>query len=784
MSTTFANSINNNLIYADRAEHDAAGNDLQTTYATKAELPEFSQAEQDAMDSGINSTKVGNYDNHLADTTIHVTSADKTAWNAKEDASNKKQSIDSSSTTDYPSSKATADFVNSSVATATANFLGNYTLTDLGLTYPATDSQIETALDGYTFSPVPTNNDYVYVEIQNPQTTGIDDRVERFKFNGTQWLYEYTLNNSSFTSAEKAAIDSGITSSDVSAYNAHIADTDIHVTTSDKSTWNGKQDAINDLSTIRSGAQAGSTAVQPGDLAAVAVSGDYDDLLNKPVIPTVPVQDVTVDGTSVLNAQGVAEITMPSIPVTDVEVDGTSVVNAQGVAEIIMPTIPVTDVEVDGTSVVNNGVAEITMPSVPVQDVTVDGASVLNAQGVAEITMPTFTQAQADWTEADTTDPSYIQNKPTLAAVATSGAYADLSGTPTINNVPAVTSSDDNKVLKASYSGGVGSYSWEAESGGTVTDVEVDGTSVVNASGVAEITMPTELVPTVTSGDDGKVLKAAYSGGTGSYSWETESGGGGADWDAQSGEPGYIENKPVPKTLVAGTGITVTENSTQLVVASTNQLYSAGNGLTLNNATFAVDTSVVATQNDLSGYATLNDIPTVDQTYDGTSANAQSGVAVASGISDAVAALPTNLTAAQIQALKEALGVDETVLWEGSTTAPTGDNKLSLSITFPETVANFEYLKVFYWYRTTTNAAWKVDMCYVNGGEFHFTCQWPESATGNWFMFRLYGSGTSASGDGGYKAAGSVNTFGSYGGGMWGNGTIWKVVGCHRIASN
>ena len=306
----------------------------------------------------------------------------------------------------------------------------------------------------------------------------------------------------------------------------------------------------------------------------------------------------------------------------------------------------------------------------------------------------------------------------------------------------------------------------------------------MNASGVAEITMPTELVPTVTSSDDGKVLKAAYSGGTGSYSWETESGGGGADWDAQSGEPGYIENKPVPKTLVAGTGITVTENSTQLVVASTNQLYSAGNGLTLNNATFAVDTTVVATQNDLSGYATLNDIPAVDQTYDGTSANAQSGVAVASGISDAVAALPTNLSSAQIQALKEALGVDETVLWEGSTTSPAGDNKLSLSITFPETVANFEYLKIFYWYRTATNAAGKVDMCYVNGGGFHFTCQWPESASGNWFMYRLYGSGTSASGDGGYKAAGSVNTFGSYGGGMWGNGTIWKVVDVHRIASN
>lgn len=100
-----------------------------------------------------------------------------------------------------------------------------------------------------------------------------------------------------------------------------------------------------------------------------------------------------------------------------------------------------------------------------------------------------------------------------------SSTYATKSELP--SGVPAVTSSDDSKVLKATYSGGVGSYAWETESGG-VTDVEVDGTSVVSG-GVASITMPTELVPTVTSSDDGKVLKATYSGGVGSYAWAAES---------------------------------------------------------------------------------------------------------------------------------------------------------------------------------------------------------------------------------------------------------------------
>lgn len=63
-----------------------------------------------------------------------------------------------------------------------------------------------------------------------------------------------------------------------------------------------KQATISDLATIRSGAAAGATAVQPGDLATVATTGNYNDLSNK---PTIPAAQVNSDWNAV---SGVAQI--------------------------------------------------------------------------------------------------------------------------------------------------------------------------------------------------------------------------------------------------------------------------------------------------------------------------------------------------------------------------------------------------------------------------------------------------------------------------------------------
>ena len=191
------------------------------------------------------------------------------------------------------------DYVNSSVATNTAYFKGTFdTLEELKAVTEV------------------TNNDYGFVK-------GTDDSgnpvFNRYKFNGTEWIYEYSLNNSSFTAAQWNAVNSGVTSDKITGYDAHVANADVHVTADEKSTWNSKQGVIEDLADIRAGAALGKTALQsytetdptvPSHVKAITeeditkwngksdFSGSYNDLTDKPTIPTVPTKVSELDNDS------------------------------------------------------------------------------------------------------------------------------------------------------------------------------------------------------------------------------------------------------------------------------------------------------------------------------------------------------------------------------------------------------------------------------------------------------------------------------------------------------
>lgn len=127
-------------------------------------------------------------------------------------------------------------FVADSVATNSATFRGSYNAySELGVAppYPLTPqgkTAIATAIAAKLASlvppVVPENNDYCFVQVpRNTQDPAdfdptIIERVDRYKCTVTEsggvttraWGYEWSLNNSSFTQAQWAAINSGITS--------------------------------------------------------------------------------------------------------------------------------------------------------------------------------------------------------------------------------------------------------------------------------------------------------------------------------------------------------------------------------------------------------------------------------------------------------------------------------------------------------------------------------------------------------------------------------------------
>ena len=144
----------------------------------------------------------------------------KTEVDGKVDAINAKIPSEASSSNKL----ADKAFVNSSIATNTATFRGSYNLvSDLGLTTSATQQQIASAIATKlaALSIVPDNNDYVFVLVPTATATPTEiARVDRYKYNGSAWAFEYSINNSGFTDAQWAAINSGITSALVSAFNA------------------------------------------------------------------------------------------------------------------------------------------------------------------------------------------------------------------------------------------------------------------------------------------------------------------------------------------------------------------------------------------------------------------------------------------------------------------------------------------------------------------------------------------------------------------------------------
>ena len=153
---------------------------------------------------------------------------------SKEAVLNKTTVVMGTSNTKYPTDKAVADFVNSSVATNTANYISNN-----GEPFKSVEE-----LEAYTGTV--TNNDYAFVTGTDSEGNTYYDRYKATVSGSTvTWALEYRLNNSSFTAAQWAAINSGITSVLVAKIHDH-SNKDVldGITSSDVANWNSKQNSL------------------------------------------------------------------------------------------------------------------------------------------------------------------------------------------------------------------------------------------------------------------------------------------------------------------------------------------------------------------------------------------------------------------------------------------------------------------------------------------------------------------------------------------------------------
>lgn len=460
----------------------------------------------------------------------------------------------------------------------------------------------------------------------------------------------------------------------------------------------------------KDGNQIDTTYAKTGSLAAVATSGDYDDLTNKPSIPA-PQVNADWDATS-----GLGEIlNKPTIPSVDQSYDGSST-NAQSgtavagaiatVNQVPASTsadqdkvLTVDSLGVPGWAIVPSGSTElfeaaygvtsyadvraaitakkIVFCSVPsgasgyrmaflayigqtnvefqyyrsmsTHDSTEQGDEVyiytVASSGwttktrrsnirykagtnmtqaynsstetlVFNATVPTKTsdltndsgfitlsdipaQVNADWDA--TSGAGQILNKPSLATVATTGDYSDLSGTPSIPTATSDLTNDSGFI--------------------TLSDVPAQVQPDWNASsGLGEILNKPNLATVATTG--------AYSDLTGTPSIPT------ATSDLQN-DSGFITLSDVPAQVNAdwnaSSGAAQILNKPTIPAAQVNSDWNAASGVSqiLNKPNLAT-VATTGAYADLSGKPT---IPSVDQTYNAASANAQSGTAVAGAIS-------------------------------------------------------------------------------------------------------------------------------------------------------
>lgn len=224
---------------------------MPTTLTNGIQLPDKGSVDwYSSMQSNYNLI-----DTHLGDTDVHVTTEDKTRWDGKQGSLSQAQldaiaqvATNTNDIATLQTGKANASHTHSS---SDITDIGDYaTKTYVDNSISGLVDSAPNALDTLNELAAALNDD---ANFATTVTNALANKANSADLATVATSGSYTdlsnkpsipantsdLNNdSNFVDTSNSAVASGITSAKVTSYDSHIADTDIHVTTSDKATWN------------------------------------------------------------------------------------------------------------------------------------------------------------------------------------------------------------------------------------------------------------------------------------------------------------------------------------------------------------------------------------------------------------------------------------------------------------------------------------------------------------------------------------------------------------------
>ena len=330
------------------------------------------------------------------------------------------------------------------------------------------------------------------------------------------------------------------------------------------------------------------------------------------------------------------------------------------------------------------------------------GVSITETEESVTISATGSAQVQADWNEADPTNPSYIQNKPTIPVVpSTDQTYDASSSNPQsgtavaeaitgVNQVPASTSSDSGRVLKVGPNGtpewdtapsglpastsadegkilavdSNGNPAWEVFDGG-IYKVIYNGTAINKITSSIDLYSCDEIRLFFSIGGMEREVSISLKGQSGTVQRVIKTYGRGD-------ETGNCNERWIQVTFTSNS-ITLNATKRYQIGAVNDDTVTFSNVATTNaENSLMLLSRVIGVKYISGGVIQIEDAPsdgkeyvrkdgdwvensgisvTVDQTYDPSSSNAQSGTAVASALAT-VKQVPSSTSADEGKILK------------------------------------------------------------------------------------------------------------------------------------